>query len=97
MPIYDYKCSDCEHQIEVIQKISDKPRVTCPKCNKKTLKKLISAPSFRLKGSGWYETDFKTGKKKNISSNESSKSDKSTETSKTNSKKDSKQDKIKDK
>ena len=75
MPIYDYKCSDCEHQIEVIQKISDKPRVTCPKCNKKTLKKLISAPSFRLKGGGWYETDFKTGKKKNISSNESSKDD----------------------
>ena len=66
MPIYDYKCSDCEHQIEVIQKISDKPRVTCPKCNKKTLKKLISAPSFRLKGGGWYETDFKTGSKKNI-------------------------------
>ena len=96
MPIYDYKCSDCEHQIEVIQKISDKPRVTCPKCNKKTLKKLISAPSFRLKGSGWYETDFKTGKKKNISSNESSKSDKSSETSKTNPKKASKQDKIKD-
>lgn len=96
MPIYDYKCSDCEHQIEVIQKISDKPRVTCPKCNKKTLKKLISAPSFRLKGGGWYETDFKTGKKKNISSNESSNSDKSSETSKTNPKKASKQDKIKD-
>ena len=96
MPIYDYKCSDCEHQIELIQKISDKPRVTCPKCNKKTLKKLISAPSFRLKGGGWYETDFKTGKKKNISSNESSNSDKSSETSKTNPKKASKQDKIKD-
>ena len=79
MPIYDYKCSDCEHEIEVIQRISDKPRVTCPKCNKKTLKKLISAPSFRLKGGGWYETDFKTGKKKNISSNESSKDDKSKE------------------
>ena len=67
-----------------------------PEINKKSLKKLISAPSFRLKGSGWYETDFKTGKKKNISSNESSKRDKSTETSKTNSKKASKQDKIKD-
>ena len=97
MPIYDYKCSECEHQIELIQKISDDPKTVCPKCNKKSLKKLISAPSFRLKGSGWYETDFKTGKKKNISSNESSKSDKSTETSKTNSKKDSKQDKIKNK
>ncbi len=96
MPIYDYKCSECEHQIELIQKISDDPKTVCPKCNKKSLKKLISAPSFRLKGGGWYETDFKTGKKKNISSNESSKSDKSTETSKTNSKKASKQDKIKD-
>ena len=96
MPIYDYKCSECEHQIELIQKISDDPKTVCPKCNKKSLKKLISAPSFRLKGGGWYETDFKTGKKKNISSNESSKSDKSTETSKTNSKKGSKQDKIKD-
>ena len=96
MPIYDYKCSECEHQIELIQKISDDPKTVSPKCIKKTLKKLISAPSFRLKGSGWYETDFKTGKKKNISSNESSKSDKSTETSKTNSKKASKQDKIKD-
>jgi len=96
MPIYDYKCSECEHQIELIQKISDDPKTICPKCNKKSLKKLISAPSFRLKGSGWYETDFKTGKKKNISSNESSKRDKSTETSKTNSKKASKQDKIKD-
>ena len=96
MPIYDYKCSECEHQIELIQKISDDPMTVCPKCNKKSLKKLISAPSFRLKGSGWYETDFKTGKKKNISLNESSKSDKSTETSKTNSKKASKQDKIKD-
>ena len=96
MPIYDYKCSDCEHEIEVIQKISDKPKTICPKCNTKSLKKLISAPSFRLKGGGWYETDFKTGKKKNISSNESSISDKSSETSKTNPKKASKQDKIKD-
>ena len=66
------------------------------RCNTNSLSKLISAPSFRLKGSGWYETDFKTGKKKNISSNESSKSDKSSETSKTNPKKASKQDKIKD-
>ena len=96
MPIYDYKCSDCEHQIEVIQKMSDKPKVTCPECNKKTLKKLISAPSFRLKGGGWYETDFKTGKKKNISSNESPKDDKSKESLKTNPKKAPKQDKIKD-
>ena len=64
MPIYDYKCSHCEHEIEVIQKISDKPKTICPKCNTKSLKKLISAPSFRLKGGGWYETDFKTGKRR---------------------------------
>ena len=66
MPIYDYKCSKCEHEIEIIQKINDKPKEVCPKCNKKGLKKQISAPSFRLKGGGWYETDFKTGNKKNI-------------------------------
>jgi len=95
MPIYDYKCSNCGHEIEIIQKISDKPKTICPKCNDASLKKLISAPSFRLKGSGWYETDFKTGKKKNISTNESSNDNKSKETSKTNSKKGSKQDKIK--
>ncbi len=95
MPIYDYKCSSCGYQIEIIQKISDKPMIACPQCDKKTLKKLVSAPSFRLKGSGWYETDFKTGKKKNILSKESSNNDKSKETSKTNPKKASKQDKIK--
>tara|TARA_B100000963_G_scaffold111236_1_gene96856 strand:+ start:1565 stop:1855 length:291 start_codon:yes stop_codon:yes gene_type:complete len=96
MPIYDYKCSNCGHEIEVIQKISDKPKTICSKCNKKSLSKLISAPSFRLKGGGWYETDFKTGKKKNILTNESSNSGKPKETSKTDSKKGSKQDKIKD-
>ena len=95
MPIYDYKCSNCGHEIEVIQKISDKPKTICPKCNTKSLKKLISAPSFRLKGSGWYETDFKTGKKKNIASSDGAKNDKTKETSKTDSKKGSKQDKIK--
>ena len=52
MPIYDYKCSKCEHEIEIIQKINDKPKEVCPKCNKKGLKKQISAPSFRLKGGG---------------------------------------------
>ena len=64
MPIYDYKCSDCEHEIEIIQKFSDEPKTLCPKCNKESLLKMVSAPSFRLKGGGWYETDFKTGNKK---------------------------------
>ena len=66
MPIYEYKCSKCEHQFEVIQRFSDNPVESCPACNRKTVKKLVSAPSFRLKGGGWYETDFKTGSKKNI-------------------------------
>ena len=66
MPIYEYKCLKCEHQFEVIQRFSDNPIESCPKCNKKSVKKLVSAPSFRLKGGGWYETDFKTGSKKNI-------------------------------
>ncbi|MFL2721303.1 MAG: FmdB family zinc ribbon protein [Gammaproteobacteria bacterium] len=75
MPIYEYKCSNCGHQFEKIQKFSDKPSKVCPKCSTDGLKKLISSPSFRLKGSGWYETDFKTGTKKNlVDSNDNKKS-----------------------
>ena len=66
MPIYDYKCSDCEYETEIIQKFSDEPKTLCPNCNKNSLQKMVSAPSFRLKGGGWYETDFKTGKKKQL-------------------------------
>ncbi|WP_339671632.1 zinc ribbon domain-containing protein [Dasania marina] len=66
MPIYEYQCTSCEHTLEALQKISDQPLVDCPSCNKADLKKQISAAGFRLKGSGWYETDFKTGSKKNI-------------------------------
>jgi len=66
MPIYEYKCSKCEHQFEIIQRFSDNPLESCPVCGQKSIKKLVSAPSFRLKGGGWYETDFKTGSKKNI-------------------------------
>ena len=50
MPIYEYKCSKCEHQFEVIQRFSDNPVESCPECNEKPVKKLVSAPSFRLKG-----------------------------------------------
>src|SRR6187455_3371744 len=62
MPFYEYECSHCGYHDEVLQKISDKPLTQCPSCGKKGLKKLMSAPVFRLKGSGWYETDFKSDK-----------------------------------
>ena len=91
MPIYEYKCSHCGHQLEVIQKISDDPLLLCPNCDKNGLKKQITAPSFRLKGSGWYETDFKTGKKKNLSDDSSKKESVNTVT---DSKKADKKDKI---
>jgi putative FmdB family regulatory protein len=60
MPFYEYECSNCRFYVEVLQKISEEPLQKCPSCGKKTLKKLVSAPVFRLKGSGWYETDFKS-------------------------------------
>jgi len=66
MPIYEYQCAACGHQFETLQKISDQPFSKCPDCGKDALKKLISASAFRLKGGGWYETDFKTGNKKNV-------------------------------
>lgn len=66
MPIYEYQCQACGHPLEALQKISDAPLKKCPACGKPKLKKLLSAPSFRLKGGGWYETDFKSGKKKNL-------------------------------
>jgi putative FmdB family regulatory protein len=60
MPFYEYECSNCKFYVETLQKISDEPLRKCPSCKKQTLKKLISAPVFRLKGAGWYETDFKS-------------------------------------
>lgn len=66
MPIYEYQCQSCHKELEVLQKISDEPLLQCPQCGEASLKKKISAAAFRLKGSGWYETDFKTGNKKNI-------------------------------
>ena len=66
MPIYGYVCKNCEHRFDVLQKMSDDPLVHCPDCGEPTLQKELSAPKFRLKGSGWYETDFKTGDKKNL-------------------------------
>ena len=66
MPFYEYRCESCGHELEALQKLSDAPLVDCPECNKAALKKQISAPGFRLAGGGWYETDFKSGKKKNL-------------------------------
>ena len=60
MPFYEYECANCKFYTEVMQKINDAPLLKCPSCGKNKLKKLISAPVFRLKGGGWYETDFKS-------------------------------------
>lgn len=84
MPIYEYQCQSCGKLIEVIQKFSDDPLTNCDSCGKPDLKKKVSAPAFRLSGSGWYETDFKSGNKKNLSSSDN----KSTETKKTKTKTD---------
>ncbi|PLY13931.1 MAG: transcriptional regulator [Sedimenticola sp.] len=66
MPIYEYRCDACGHELEKMQKMSDAPLTECPACGKEQLQKLISAAGFRLKGGGWYETDFKSGQKKNV-------------------------------
>jgi putative FmdB family regulatory protein len=68
MPFYEYECSACKFYVEALQKVSDEPLRKCPSCKKTTLKRLISAPVFRLKGGGWYETDFKSDseQKRNI-------------------------------
>lgn len=66
MPIYEYRCTQCGHEFDELQKVDDAPLVDCPECSKAALVKLVSAPSFRLKGSGWYETDFKKDKRKNL-------------------------------
>ena len=68
MPIYEYECQKCGHTLEALQKFSDKPLRECPECGRHQLKRLVSAPLFRLSGSGWYETDFKSDKerKRNI-------------------------------
>lgn len=66
MPIYEYQCRSCGHEYEALQKFSEAPLTECPACKKPDLTKKISASGFRLKGAGWYETDFKSGSKKNV-------------------------------
>jgi putative FmdB family regulatory protein len=72
MPIYEYQCKHCRFYLEVMQKISDSKLKKCPSCGRNTLQKLVSAPVFRLKGSGWYETDFKSDqeRKRNLAAGE---------------------------
>lgn len=75
MPIYEYECGGCGHHLEALQKMSDPALTECPECGKPQLNKKISAVGFRLSGSGWYETDFKTGgKKKNLAGDSGSSS-----------------------
>jgi putative FmdB family regulatory protein len=69
MPLYEYRCDGCGHEFEALQKISDEPLIHCPACEEAQLRKLVSAAGFRLKGQGWYETDFKTGNKRNLADN----------------------------
>lgn len=85
MPIYEYECKACGHRMEAIQKISDNPLMDCPECQKPELKKLISAAGFRLKGGGWYETDFKKGNKKNLVQGEAAKDSKPSDNAKSGS------------
>lgn len=66
MPIYEYQCQACGHRLESLQKISEDPLKDCPACGQPTLNRLVSAAGFRLKGGGWYETDFKSGNKRNV-------------------------------
>ena len=72
MPIYEYVCGACGNAHEALQKISDAPLTDCLACGQSSLKKKVSAPAFRLAGSGWYETDFKTGAKKNLANDSKS-------------------------
>ncbi|MEM1081425.1 MAG: zinc ribbon domain-containing protein [Pseudomonadota bacterium] len=82
MPIYEYQCKTCPHRMEKLQKMSDPPLTMCPACGRDDLKKLVSAAAFRLKGGGWYETDFKQDGQRNLAGDQQAKSD-SSEPSKT--------------
>jgi putative FmdB family regulatory protein len=97
MPIYEYKCDECGAIFENFQKITDKDLDICQSCKKSGIKKLISSSGFRLKGSGWYETDFKTGDRKNIAEKSKAETDKKDTAQKSSDvKKDKKKEKKKD-
>src|SRR6185295_18639367 len=80
MPIYEYRCAECGHQEEHLQKVSERPLTKCPACGKKAYKKQLTAAGFQLKGSGWYATDFKSTSKKPAEKKPDLKSDSKTET-----------------
>ena len=82
MPIYEYECEACGYRHEALQKVNDPQLTDCPECEKPTLKKLISAAGFRLSGSGWYETDFKSDNKRNLARDDSKKKSESKEDAK---------------
>ena len=90
MPIYAYACKECDHSLDALQKIADAPLVDCPECGKPALKKLLSAPRFRLKGQGWYETDFKTENQRNLHGDKEPKKESSGDKDKKSGSKDSK-------
>jgi len=75
MPIYEYICNQCGHELEALQKLSDVALIECPACARPALKKRISAAGFRLSGSGWYETDFKSERQKNLAKSDTSAKD----------------------
>lgn len=80
MPIYEYRCQACSHELETLQFMNEDPLTDCPECGKPELKRKMSAAGFRLKGGGWYETDFKKDKRRNVAGDgESKSSDKSGE------------------
>ena len=81
MPIYEYGCRKCDHRLDALQKIADAPLVDCPECGEPELRRLLSAPRFRLKGSGWYETDFKKDNQRNLHGDTADKGDKDAKTS----------------
>lgn len=90
MPIYEYQCNACQHQFDVIQKMSDPAVKICPKCDQDTVVRLVSAAGFQLKGTGWYATDFKDkGKPKPVQAESTTAASTATETSATSSTKSS--------
>ncbi|MYB88890.1 MAG: zinc ribbon domain-containing protein [Proteobacteria bacterium] len=78
MPIYEYQCDACGYRFDILQKAGDPVLTDCPQCSQASLRKLVSAAGFRLSGSGWYETDFKSDNKRNLASGDSQKKSDST-------------------